>query len=190
MNKSVIILGAFHEIIELCEFCGFDIVGIVDNMNKGSFMGYTILGNDEDVIKQAIKYKGIPLVNAPDSSLVKKKLYQMYSVAGFGFATVISPRSFISKSAIIGEGCIIQSGVNVSSDARIGSFCKLNFNSNIMHDVQIGDFTIVAPNAVVLGRANIGEECYIGANATIEHDSIIDNQTKIQTASYIFNHNE
>lgn len=185
----VIVLGAFHELIELCELSGYEIVGIIDNEYSGSFMGYSILGTDKEVKELAMRYKEIPLVLGPDSPNVKKRLYQLYNDAGFGFATIISPRAFISKSAIIEEGSIIQSGVNVSSCAHIDRFCKLNFNCNIMHDVRVGAFSIIAPNAVVLGRAVIGEESYIGANATIEHDAVIEKGAKIPTAFY-FKSNE
>lgn len=190
MRHQIIILGAFHETIELCELCETEIVGVIDNEIKGSFMGYPILGTDDDLLELANVYKEIPLVIAPDSSLVKKKLFHLYSKAGFDFATIISPRSFISKSASIGKGCIIQSGVSISSNVKIGGFCKLNINANVMHDVNVGDFTIIGPNAVVLGRAQIGESVYIGANSTIEHDTVIVDGTKVQTASYIVNHNE
>lgn len=190
MNNQVIILGAFHETIELCELCEFDIVGIIDNKIKDSFMGYTILGSDDDVLELAKTYKAIPLVNAPDSSVVKEKLFHIYGGVGFDFVTVISPRSLISKTAIIGKGSIIQSGVNLSSNVKIGRFCKLNFNANVMHDVSIGNFSIIGPNAVVLGRSQLGECVYIGANSTIEHDTIIENGVRVQTASYIVNHDE
>ena len=189
MNNQVIILGAFHETIELCELCESEIVGIIDNRIKGSFMGYPILGNDIDVLYLSEKYTAIPLVIAPDSSSVKKQLFQLYGEAGFDFATVISPRSFISKSASVGKGCIIQSGVNISSNVKIGRFCKLNFNANVMHDVCIVDFSIIGPNAVVLGRSQIGGGVYIGANSTIEHDTIIENSVRVQTASYVANKN-
>ena len=174
MSQSIIVVG----------------VGVVDNTIKVSFMGYSILGNDEDMIVLSDSFNKTPLVIAPDSSLVKKKLYHFYKDVGYDFETVISPRAFISKSAIIGKGSIIQSGVNLSSNVKIGRFCKLNFNCNIMHDVSVGDYTIVAPNAVVLGRSRIGESVYVGANSTIEHDTVIESEARIQTASYICNHNE
>ena len=190
MNHQVILLGAFQETIELCELCGMKIVGIIDNNQQGLYSGYPILGTDNDIKDIAERYKDIPLVNGPDSSVVKKKLFEKYSNAGFRFISVISPKANISKSAVLGDGCIVQSGVNISSNAKIGCFCKLNFNVNVMHDVRVGNFTIIAPNAVLLGRSQIGEAVYIGANSTIEHDSVINRESRVQTASYIVNNNE
>lgn len=190
MNNDIIIIGAFHETIELCELCGFHIVGIIDNARVGTYLGYPILGNDDDARILYEEYPHAGIVLGPDSSIVRQKLFLHYSQIGFSFATVVSPKAFISKSASIGEGSIVQSGVNVSANSHIGRFCKLNFNCNIMHDVCVGDYSIIAPCAVVLGRSRIGESVYIGANATIDHDSFVANSTQIQSSSFYTNHNE
>ena len=31
MKQKILIVGAYHEMIELCEDCGFEVVGIFDN---------------------------------------------------------------------------------------------------------------------------------------------------------------
>lgn len=187
-NQKVIVLGAFHETIELCELCGIEIVGLVDNNIKGSYLGYPVIGTDDDVIALAQQFKKeMLLVNGPDSSKVKRVLAKKYGDAGFSFATIVSPRAYVSNSAVIGEGSIIQSGVSISSNSYIGKFCKLNYNSIVMHDVTIGNYTIIAPNAVILGRATIGDDVYIGANSTIEHNANVKNETRIPTATLINN---
>lgn len=167
MDKKVILIGGFHEIIELCEEIGCTILGIIDNNLKNKYLGYNIIGTDNDAANLYDVYGNVPLVITPDSPLLRKKLFIKYSNIGYEFVTIISPKAIISKSSTIGIGAIIQSGVNISSFSRIGNFVKLNMNSNIMHDTVIGDFTTIAPNAVVLGRINIGMQSYIGANSTI-----------------------
>jgi sugar O-acyltransferase (sialic acid O-acetyltransferase NeuD family) len=164
---KIIIVGGFHEVIELCERCLLEIVGIIDNRLHGKFCGYTILGSDEDAFVLYEKYGDCKLVLTPDSPQIREKLYYYYSQIGFQFATIISPNARISNSAYIGEGTIVQDGVNVSSDTQIGKCCKLNTNSNIMHDNQISDFVTIAPNAVSLGYIKIGMRSYIGANSTL-----------------------
>lgn len=173
MNKKVIIVGGFHEIVELCEESGYSIVGIIDNHHRGQFMGYSVLGSDEDANQIFGNYGDIPLVITPDSPAIREKLYRFYSSVGFTFGTIISLRSKISKSALIGEGTIIQDNVNVSANSRIGKFAKLNTGCNVMHDCLLYDFVTIAPGAVVLGRVNIGTKSYVGANATILPDRTI-----------------
>lgn len=168
MDKNrIILVGGFHEVIELCEMCRYDIVGIIDNNLSGKYYGYPIIGKDEDAEKLFQKYTDCKLVITPDSPKIREKLVQYYSSLGYAFATIISPEARISKTATIGKGSVVQSGVNVSSETQIGEFVKLNTNCNVMHDNVIGNYTTIAPNAVSLGRIKIGKSAYIGANSTI-----------------------
>lgn len=173
MNKKIIIVGAFHEMVELCEDCGYQIVGIVDNKLQGKFMGYPVIGTDAEANQLYTSYSDCDIVITPDVPAVRIKLSKLYSQAGFSFATVISPKATISRSATIGEGTIVQSGVNVSSSTVVGTFVKLNTNANVMHDNKVGDYATIAPNVVLLGCVNVGRSCYIGANSTILPNLII-----------------
>lgn len=185
MENKVIIVGAFHETIELCELCQCTSIGVIDSITEPVYMGYPVLGSDADSKQIFEKHSDCKIVISPDSSKIKRKIASYYSNIGFDFASIISPRAFISKTAKIGKGVVIQSGVNISSNVELGDFCKVNFNANIMHDVQVGDFSIIAPNVVVLGRAHIGNDVYIGANSTICPDTIIPAETKINPADVV-----
>lgn len=167
MKTDVIIVGGFHEIIELCEECGLNVKGVIDNELKEAYYGVPILGKDEDAERLYHEYGGCKVIIAPDSPKVREKLATLYKGIGYEFATLISPLAHISKSAEIGEGTVIQAGVNVSSATKIGCFCKLNSYSNVMHDNVIGDYTTIAPNAVLLGRVTTGKGAYVGANSTV-----------------------
>ncbi len=167
MMKDLLLVGGFHEVIELCESCGRNIVGIIDNNIVGDYLGYPILGTDEDASSLFNKYGNCELVVTPDAPSLRKKLVEFYSMIGYCFATIVSPSARVSKSAVICDGVVVQAGVNISSYTKIGKFVKLNTNSNIMHDSVIGDFCTIAPNAVCLGRVTIGVGSYVGANSTI-----------------------
>lgn len=173
MDKKIILVGGFHEIIELCENIGYTIIGIIDNNIEDHYLNYPILGRDEDAYEILKKNTNIPLVITPDSPLIREKLFNYYSNIGFNFETIISLKANISKSSSIGVGSIIQDGVNISANTSIGNFVKLNTNCNIMHDCTVNNFVTIAPNAVVLGRIFIHKNAYIGANSTILPDKII-----------------
>jgi sugar O-acyltransferase (sialic acid O-acetyltransferase NeuD family) len=164
---DIIVVGGFIEVIELCENCGLNILGIIDKSPESDINGYPVLGSDKDVIKILKKYPLSKLVITPDSPFLREKLVRYYSDFGFSFQSVVSPKAEISKSAKIGNGVIIQSGVNVSSKVVIKDFVKLNTNSNIMHESTLENYVTVAPNAVILGRIKVGEFSYIGASSTI-----------------------
>lgn len=165
--KEIILVGGFHEMIELCENAGFNILGIIDNELIGEYYGYPVIGTDNDAAFLYKKYPNCQVVITPDSPRLRKKLVDHYRSVGFSFATIIHPAASISRFASIGEGTVVQQGVNVSSNSKIGDFCKLNTGCNIMHDNTIGEYTTIAPNAVLLGYVSVGELSYIGANSTI-----------------------
>ena len=178
MSNKVILVGGFIEIIELCEENDIQIHGIIDNCGKGKLHLYDVLGNDDDAVNFSNEIRSYPLIISPDRPDLRKKLKLYYQELGYNFFELKSLQSKISKSAIIGEGTIVQAGVNVSSEVEIGEFVKLNSMANVMHNSHVGDYTTVAPNAVILGYVSIGSECYIGANATIlPHIKIADNVT-------------
>ena len=169
-NARVIIVGGFHEVIELCESCDKTIVGIIDNKLENTYFGYPILGKDTDASSLFSLYKDCEIVVTPDSPFIRERIVDYYSRIGFGFASLISPQARISKTAVIGEGSIVQAGVNISSASCIGKFVKLNTNCNVMHDCIISDYVTIAPNAVCLGRVHVDRSAYIGANCTVLPD--------------------
>ena len=182
-SNEVIVIGGFSEVFELCEFCGHRVFGYVDLEN--TYSEYNYLGDDERILAEAEKYNKYPIVISPDNSKVRRILFNKYSGKGFKIISLISPKAYVSKSAQIGEGCIIQSFCNVSCDVKLGRGVRLNTYSNVMHDVTIGDYSIVAPNSVLLGRCAIGEETYIGANATILPNISVGSKCLIGAASVV-----
>lgn len=165
--KEIILVGGFHEMIELCEDAEFNIIGIIDNVLTGIYYGYPVIGTDRDVAAIYQQYPNCQIVITPDSPQLRKKLADRYRSIGFSFATIIHPTATVSRFATIGEGTVVQRGVNVSANTKVGNFCKLNTCCNVMHDNIIGDYTTIAPNSVLLGYVNVGELSYIGANSTI-----------------------
>lgn len=178
MKDRIIIIGSFHEIIELCEENNIKIIGLVDNNKVKEYSSIPIIGNEMNIYDWKDEYLDVNIIITPDLPDKRKQLALFYKNHGFCFSTIISKHARISKSAIIHVGSVIQAGVNISSEVTVGEFVKINTCANIMHNVVIGDYTTIAPNAVLLGHVKIGESCYIGANSTIlPYVSICDNVT-------------
>ncbi len=167
MMKQILLVGAYHEMIELCESCGYEVVGIFDNKYTDEYYGAKIIGTDADAEKLFPQYGNIPVVVTPYMPSLREKLVKMYAALGYKFATIISPEARVSKFSTVGEGTVIQAGVNVAANTHIGKFVKLNTMCNIMHDDEIGDFVTVSPNAVTLGYVTIKDRAFLGANCTI-----------------------
>lgn len=76
-------------------------------------------------------------------------------------ATLIHPKVFVSPSANISEGCIIEAGAVISTDTKIGKG------------------TIVMANAVVGHNATVGECCQLKYNCTIPENGVVPDKTKV-----------
>lgn len=167
IDNSIIIVGGFHEIIELATLNQIPILGLVENNITGIYNNHKILGSDTEIIEQFHTYGKHSLVITPDIPKIRSQLYSKYSNKGYLTTSLISKDAKISTTAKIGNGAIIQAGARISSFSTLGQCVKLNFDCNICHDVTIGSFSSIAPNAVILGNVLIGNNCYIGANTTI-----------------------
>ena len=170
MTRKIILVGAFQEIVELCEACNVQIAGIFDEHVTGDFMGHKVLGRDDDARGLAGRLRDVPVLIVPDAPAVRRRLAAYYLSLGYQPASLVSPSAIVSKSASIGPGTVVQSCCHISTSVRIGHFVKVNAAANLMHDSMVGDFTTVAPNAVILGRVSVGAGSYIGANATLLPD--------------------
>ncbi len=183
-QNKIILVGTFSEIEELCLDCGYQIFGYIDNQPSTTARGM-YLGTDTDIDTIYSEYGMYPIVITPDQPIVRRKLYLQYKKAGFTIQTLISPISYVSKSAILDEGVIIQHGAHISANTRIGALVKVNVNANIMHDCVIHNFATIAPNAVVLGRVEIGKCAYIGANATVLPNCQVQNNAVVGAGAVV-----
>lgn len=183
----MILIGGFQDIIEHCEAENFEIIGIIDNCKTGSYLGYKILGSDEDALDIYKHYSRIPVLIVPDSPQKRVKLSRYYQNIGFKFCNLISSRALISKSSVIGNGVIVRKGSNISSNVILGDFVHINTMANICHDSVIGAHTSIGPNAVITGGVKIGKECFIGANATILPNINIGNTVVIGAGAVVLN---
>jgi len=163
MKTKVILIGGFHETIELIEKSGVDLMGIVDQ-SKPTGLKYPYLGTDHEFVERG-KYKDLKIIIAPDLPEIRSKLADYYITNGYTLTTLAV--GYISPSAKIGNGVVVQDQAYISSNVSLCDGVKVNVGAKVMHDSFIDRYTTIAPCAVVLGGVNIGKECYLGANATI-----------------------
>lgn len=86
---------------------------------------------------------------------------------GFSFATLIHPRSTVSKKSSLAEGTSLNVGCIVAGFTSIGRYVQINRGVTIGHHTTIEDFVTIQPGVDVAGNCHIGTQTYIGIGATI-----------------------
>tara|TARA_B100000925_G_C21775425_1_gene373944 strand:- start:9 stop:587 length:579 start_codon:yes stop_codon:yes gene_type:complete len=191
MKKIILIGGGGHcrSVIDVIEQeKKYKIHGIVDKPKYlgSKILGYKVIGSDLDLEYLAKKYKNaIITVGQIKSPLVRIKLFNLASKAGFKFPTIISPRAYISKYSRIGIGTIVLHNAVVNSNVVIGNNCIINTKSLIEHDCEISDHCHISTNATINGNVKIKSNCFIGSNATIRDGIIIKENNFVKAHSLV-----
>ena len=144
-------------------------------------MGFKFLGRDNDLIKlkKITKYAFVAIGQVGINPL-RKKIFENLKKLGFAIPKIISPHSYVSKNAKIGNGSIVHHGVIINAFVIVGKNCIINTRSLLEHGVTVGNHSHVATSCVINGDTKIGEECFLGSNCTIRNNVEIRKKTFIK----------
>ena len=167
--KLLLIGGGGHcaSCIDVIEQEGkFEIAGIIDKgIAGGSLLGYPVQGNDDNLLELRSSFDYVLItIGQIKSPSIRIKLFELAKSHGYILPTVVSPRAYVSKHALIGEGTIIMHDVLVNSRAAIGRNCIINTKALVEHDAVIGDNCHVSTAAVINGGTIVRNGTFIGSN--------------------------
>lgn len=174
MKEPIILLGAgghCKSVIDVIESEGkFNIFGILDkteNIGKELF-GYKIIGVDSDIndLIKIVKNYHIT-VGHIKSNIVRVNLYNTIKAQNGILPKIISPKAYVSKYAIIGEGTIVMHNVFINANASIGINTILNTGSIIEHDVVVKNHCHISTGAIINGECIIESNSFVGSNSII-----------------------
>lgn len=165
----------------------FRIAGVVDAQKYGGqVLGYPVLGGDKDLaaLRKTYEYALVTIgqIKTPE---IRIKLYQQLMLMGFSLPTIISPRAYVSKHAVIFDGSIIMHDALINANAEIGSNCIINTKALIEHDSKIGNHCHISTGAIINGDVVVGNGVFIGSNAVVKH-SVHINENFFVRASSLF----
>ena len=123
-----------------------------------------------------------------DRGADRLELQRMLAAAGLAIGSVVHPRAFVARDAVLGEGAQILALAGVAAQARLGAACIVNTGATVDHEcvlgdgvhiapgahlagcVEVGAFAMIGTGAVVLPRVRIGERAMVGAGAVVLKD--------------------
>ncbi|MGZ3774651.1 MAG: NeuD/PglB/VioB family sugar acetyltransferase [Bdellovibrio sp.] len=149
----------------------YRIQGIFDLPEKvgTKVLDVPVIGEDSDIgkfIKDGNRFLiTLGQIKSPQRRMA---LFKMLSDLGAEFATVISPRAYVSPYASIGKGTIVMHDALVNANAKVLENCIINTKALIEHDSEIGAHCHISTGTVVNGGCSVGEGSFIGSNAVLK----------------------
>lgn len=164
--RPVAFVGVDKEIIELVANLGtYKLLGVFDRDANVDRCGLDWLGDDDAWPQVLARRPAMRLVATLDPPSLKLLLAAQY---GFKrFETIVAPGAFISTTAKLGIGTVVQRGCQVLAGAALGPLCKLNSGAVVHHDCAVGDGATLAPGSRLLGRVTLGRGVFVGAHAVV-----------------------
>lgn len=144
----------------------FKVIGFIDK-KKNNFLNYKILG-DESYLKKKNSLMNLHIsFGFISSPLKRQKLFNKFSLMGFKFPAIISPKSQVSKYSKILDGTIVHHFALVNFGVIIGYNSIINTAAILEHGVKVGSNCHVSTRAVVNGEVEINDNTFIGSGAII-----------------------
>lgn len=109
----------------------------------------------------------------------RRSVFEQVTAAGYHCANLVSPASYVAKSAQLGENNLIFPGVVIEPGARIGANNIIWSNTTVCHDTVIGGHNFIAANVTIGGHARVGDANFVGFSATILQHIVVGNETLI-----------
>lgn len=156
-NRRILIVGAgTHGKVteEVARACGYSCISYLDDVDGGA------IGTVEDA-KSFLDEYDAAFVSIGDNQM-RAELTSKLVELGYEIPVLIHPTAYVSVSAIIGSGSIIEPHASI--------------NANVI----VGCGGIVSIGAVIDHNANIGEYCHIDAGGIVKAGERVPGYTKIQ----------
>lgn len=173
MKEKIILIGMgghAHSIIDSIQNNNeYDIVGYIDKVDRGNYIGIDYLGGDEKLAELYASgiTNAIVSVGFMGKTHVRNTIYNELKKIGYKLPVIIDKTAIVAENVSINEGTFVGKGSIINANSQIGKMCIINSKALIEHDSIIGDFSHIAVSACLCGEVKVGNESFIGANSTI-----------------------
>lgn len=115
---------------------------------------------------------------------VKRQVVEEIRKKGGKFVTLIHPTAIVARTAVIGEGNILDPFTIIGPNVKLGDFNLLTSQSIISHDSIVGDYNFFA-TSLLCGYNRIGDDNYFGIRATTLPEIAVGNRNIIQAGMIV-----
>lgn len=191
--KEILIIGAGgHAMacIDVIEMEGIykikALVGLPEEVGT-ELLGYEVKYTDNDFLKLRSEYEAVCVALGQISNpLPRKEMFQRVKKLSFVVPRILSPTSYVSKHALIGEGSMVFHGAVINAGAKIGSNSIINSRSLLEHGVTVGDHTHISTGVLLNGSTSIGDATFIGSGTVVGQAVNIGDKVVVGMGSKVF----
>jgi len=180
--------GALTMIFDILDSYGlFPEIFVLNNLNIEIDKPYINNDVSHTMINELPKdFDGKYLI-CPTRVVNKVKVFDTFNIPNEQFISIFHKSSSISKTTMVGRGCVVNAGVVIAGQSIIDDMVFINRGVLIGHHVKIGKFTTINPACNMATDVSIGEKCEIGMGTIIINGVSIGNNVIIGAGSLVLN---
>ncbi len=164
MTENLLIIGAGTYGVLASEIASdmgcFEKIAFLDDNAKTTPNGIEIIGTTCDMDVLAVEYRNI-IVAIGNTDVRLSMLSRIKEETPYRIVSLVSPKAYISPSAQLGEGCIVEPMAVVHTGCVIATGCIISAGAVINHASKCGEGVHVDCNATVEGY------CFVPAGTKI-----------------------
>ena len=183
MNKNLLIVGAGTYGVVASEIAAdmgcFEKIDFVDDERKTTPNGIDVVGTTQDIDELALQYSNI-IVAIGNPEVRLSLLNRIKEETPYRIVSLVSPKAYVSPSAQIMSGCIIEPMAVVHTGCVICSGCIISAGAIVNHATMCCDGVHVDCNATVEGY------CLVPAGTKICSGDVYKRKDTIKTEDLFF----
>lgn len=137
--------------------------------------------------RSAIPQSGDNVLFGVNGPKAKNAVYHYFSkvINRANFIRLIHPTAYVSKSANIMQGVIIEPNCTISSQSIINFGVNLKRNVSVGHHVELCAFSEINPGVVISSNVQVGNNTIVGSGALIKEGISIGENALIGMGSVV-----
>lgn len=163
MAKNLLIIGAGGHgkvVKEVAEALGYEDIAFLDDNSAEA------IGKIADSQKFLGKYKEA-FVGIGNNKF-RGELLQRLAQEGFEIPTLIHPSAYISKTAVIEKGTVVEPKAIVNAHSKVGNGCIISVGAIVDHDVVLEDCVHVNAGAICKAGSFVAKETKLEAGQVVK----------------------
>lgn len=149
----------------------FDCAFVDDGQAVGTEVdGVEVVGGSSDLQRLHDEAGFEQLIVTIGNNKLREELCNKAKALGYSFPNIICSSAYISPHAQIGCGCVLLNNVVVQNGGHVGDGVLLNPGVEVHNDAFIDDYALIYTNSVVRALAHVGKRVRIGSTVSISNN--------------------